>query len=99
MGFAFDSLTCTNTGGSSTSTLGKVATINVAGGGTTTCLYINEQQLGAIKVLKTSTKSDAALAGATFSVTGPNSFSTTLTTGADGTELRRQPRVRAVHRD
>lgn len=51
-GFAFDSVTCTNTGGNTTSTSGKVATINVAGAGTTTCLYINEQQLGAIEVQK-----------------------------------------------
>jgi hypothetical protein len=53
-GFAFASLTCTNSGGSSSSVLGKVATIQVAGGGSTTCVYVNDQQLGAIKVSKTT---------------------------------------------
>jgi uncharacterized surface anchored protein len=49
------------------------------------CTYINDQQLGAIKVSKSSIKGPTPLAGATFAVTGPGGFSTTLTTGADGT--------------
>jgi hypothetical protein len=40
---------------------------------------------GALKVTKQSIKGNAPLAGATFSITGPNSFSTTVTTGSDGT--------------
>jgi hypothetical protein len=46
---------------------------------------LNLNTCGAIKVIKTSSKSGSGLAGATFSVTGPNGFSTTLTTGSDGT--------------
>jgi hypothetical protein len=68
-GFSFFSVTCTNTGGSTSSTSGKVATINVAGGGSTTCVYVNKQQLGAIKITKTSTKGSTALQGAKFSIT------------------------------
>src|SRR5215471_17151773 len=50
------------------------------------CTYTNDQQLGAIKVTKVSTKNgNPPLAGAKFSVTGPGGFSTTLTTGSDGT--------------
>ncbi len=89
-GFSFASLSCTHTGsgtGSQDSTVPKQANIGiVAGGDSVTCTYINDQQLGAIKVSKTSSKSGNALAGATFSVTGPGGFSTTLTTGADGTD-------------
>jgi hypothetical protein len=42
-GFSFGSVTCTNSGGNTTSTAGKVATINVVGSGSTTCVYINVQ--------------------------------------------------------
>ena len=86
-GFAFKSLNCTASTGSSGSqdgTIAKQANITLAAGGTVTCIYVNEQQLGAIKVIKTSSKSGNGLAGAQFSVTGPNSFSTTLTTDANG---------------
>jgi len=83
LGFAFDHVTCVGAGGSST---GRVATAVITGGSDITCTYVNNQQLGAIKVTKISTKSAATpLAGAKFSVTGPGGFSTTLTTGADGT--------------
>jgi hypothetical protein len=82
-GFAFASLTCV--GGANTTTLGRVATINLNAGESVTCTYINDQQFGALKVSKSSIKGAAPLAGAVFSVTGPNSFSTTLTTLADGT--------------
>jgi hypothetical protein len=80
-GFAFESLNCVGAGGSSS---GRVATAVIVGGSDITCTYINQQQLGALKVTKTSTKG-TALAGATFSVTGPGGFSQTLTSGADGT--------------
>jgi Prealbumin-like fold domain len=89
-GFVLDSLTCVPTGsgtGSQDAGNPKQANIGiVAGGDTVTCTYVNKQQLGAIKVSKTSSKTGNALAGATFSVTGPGGFSTTLTTGADGTD-------------
>ena len=55
-GFAFDSLTCTDSNGNSTSKSTKTATITVVGGGSTVCLYVNKQQLGAIKVTKTTKK-------------------------------------------
>jgi hypothetical protein len=84
-GFTFVNATCTVSGGATQSVTGKVATIDMVGGGSATCLYTNKQELGAIKVTKTSTKTGNNLAGAEFSVTGPNSFSTTLTTGSDGT--------------
>jgi hypothetical protein len=43
-------------------------------------------QLGAIEISKTSSKTAASpLEGATFSITGPNSYSNSVTTGADGT--------------
>jgi hypothetical protein len=81
-GFAFDSVTCT---GGTTSISGRTVTITLASNDDVTCTYVNTQQLGAIKVTKTSVKG-TALAGATFSVTGPNSFSATLTSKADGTD-------------
>jgi prealbumin domain-containing protein len=78
-GFSFASLTCVDSGGNSSTTSGRVASVTVAGGGSTTCTYVNDQQLGAIKVLKSSIKGQA-LAGATFSIAGQS-----VTTGADGT--------------
>ncbi len=88
-GFAFDSLSCTTTGsgtGSQDGTVPKQANIAiVAGGDSVTCTYVNNQQLGAIKISKTSSKSGNALAGATFSITGPGSYSNSVQTGADGT--------------
>jgi len=83
-GFVLESLTCT-AGGAQDLTIPEQANITVTADSHVTCTYTNQQQLGAIKVTKTSTKGNAPLAGATFSVTGPNSFSTTLTTGDDGT--------------
>ena len=83
LGFAFDHVTCVGAGGSS---VGRVATAVITGGSDITCTYVNNQQLGAIKVTKISTKSAATpLAGAKFSVTGPGGFSTTLTTDSSGT--------------
>jgi len=88
-GFAFESLSCTATGSSSgtqDATNPKQADITLASGNDiVTCTYVNKQQLGAIKITKTSTKTNAPLAGATFSITGPNSFSSSVTTGSNGT--------------
>jgi hypothetical protein len=88
-GFAFDDVTCTATGsgtGAQDATIAKQANIAiVAGGDTVTCTYVNNQQLGAIKISKTSSKSGNALTGATFSITGPGSYSNSVQTGADGT--------------
>jgi uncharacterized surface anchored protein len=87
-GFVFESLNCTNSTGNSTTTSGKTATINVVGDGSTTCTYVNQQQLGAIKITKTSSKTAATpLSGAKFAVSsGGNPISgSPFTTGATGT--------------
>ena len=87
-GFVFTSLSCTASTGSSGAqdgTTPKQADISVIGGGTVTCTYVNTQQLGAIKITKTDSKSGSGLAGATFSITGPNNYSASVTSGADGT--------------
>jgi hypothetical protein len=81
-GFAFASLDCVGAGGSES---GRTATAVIVAGSDITCTYINDQQLGAIRVSKTSIKG-TALAGAHFSVTGPNNFSHELVSGADGTD-------------
>jgi hypothetical protein len=75
-GFAFGSLTCVSTGtGTSATTAGKVASITLAGGGRVTCTYVNNQQLGAIKVTKTRKHAadgagDHPHAGVNFTVNG-----------------------------
>lgn len=48
---------------------------------------VNIANCGEFKIIKTSAKSGDtnSMAGATFSVTGPNSYSTSQTTGSDGT--------------
>lgn len=88
--FVLESLTCTvdGTGGSSGSQDAQnpyQANITVAPGDTVTCTYTNKQQLGAIKISKTSSKTGNALAGAHFSITGPGGYSNSVVTGADGT--------------
>lgn len=81
--FTFESLTCS---GGTTSISGKTATITLAPGDNVTCTYVNKQQQGAIEILKTSSKASATpLANATFSITGPNGYSNTVTSGTDGT--------------
>jgi Prealbumin-like fold domain len=66
-GFGFESLSCT---GGTTSISGKTVTITLAPDDNVTCTYVNKQQLGAIKITKTSSKAAATrLAGATFSIT------------------------------
>lgn len=88
-GFVFTSVTCTASGtGTSASTAAgsKVASITMAGGGSVTCTYLNTQQLGAIKITKTETKDDGALAGAKFSITSGGTAITgsPFTTDASG---------------
>jgi Prealbumin-like fold domain len=87
-GFEFESLTCTATVGSSGSqdvTIPKQANITVVPNGVVTCTYVNRRQLGAIKITKTSSKTGNGLSGATFSITGPNGYSNSVTSGAGGT--------------
>jgi hypothetical protein len=81
-GFGFASVSCVSSTGSSTSNgtddtthIGS-KTLNLAGGGSITCTYTNNQQLGAIKISKISSKAAAtALAGAHFRI---------CTNGTDG---------------
>lgn len=86
-GFAFNNVTCSGTGAAADASVsGRTVTADIHAGDDITCTYVNDQQLGAILVTKQSTKNgNPPLAGAKFSVTGPGSFSQTLTTGADGT--------------
>jgi uncharacterized surface anchored protein len=68
-GFSFASLSCT-TGGSQDGTVPKQANITLTAGQTVTCTYTNNQQFGAIKITKTSSKgTHPGLAGAKFSIT------------------------------
>jgi hypothetical protein len=74
-GFALESATCTSSTGSSTSSGTDDAThvgskvLNLAGGGSITCVYVDQQQLGAIKITKTSSKAAATpLANAHFQI-------------------------------
>ena len=76
-GFVLESLTCTATGSSSGSqdaTNPLQANITIAAGlDHVTCIYQNQQQLGAIKITKTSSKpAGTPLAGAKFSITDPS---------------------------
>jgi Prealbumin-like fold domain len=88
-GFAFDDVTCVATGsgtGAQDATVPKQANISInAGDDSVTCTYVNTQQLGAIKISKTSSKTGNGLAGATFSITGPGGYSNSVQSGADGT--------------
>jgi hypothetical protein len=81
--FVLESLTCT-AGGSQDATNPFQANITVAPNATVTCTYTNKQQLGAIKISKTSSKTGNALAGATFSITGPGGFTASATTDSSG---------------
>jgi hypothetical protein len=88
--FALESLTCTADGGGSGSqdaTNPAQANITVVPNSTVTCVYVDKQQLGAIKISKTSTKGNAPLAGATFAITsgGTPIAGSPFTTGNDGT--------------
>jgi hypothetical protein len=74
-GFAYDSVSCVSTGGSSTtsgtddSSHNGLTNLVLTGGGSITCTYVNNQQLGAIKITKQSSKvSTTKLASAHFEV-------------------------------
>jgi hypothetical protein len=85
--FVLESLTCTP-GGSQDATNPLQANITVVPNTTVTCVYVDKQQLGAIKITKTSSKPDGTpLAGATFSITsdGTPIPGSPFTTGSDGT--------------
>jgi hypothetical protein len=85
-GFAFESLTCTADGGGSYVVNGETANITVIPDSHITCTFVNQQQLGAIKITKTSSKgTHPGLAGAVFHITGPNGYSSDATTLAGGT--------------
>jgi Prealbumin-like fold domain len=88
--FVLESLTCTTENGGSGSqdaTNPAQANITVVPNSTVTCVYVDKQQLGAIKISKTSTKGNAPLAGAVFSITsgGTPIPGSPFTTGSDGT--------------
>ena len=87
--FAFLSLDCNasnNSNGSSEVISGRTVNIILKADDVVDCTYTNVLQLGAIKITKTSSKTAATpLQGAMFSITGPNSFSDSVTTLADGT--------------
>jgi hypothetical protein len=89
-GFDFNDVSCEVTGsgtGVQDGTIEKQVNIGInAGGDTVTCTYVNDQVLGAIKISKTSSKTDNALAGATFSITsgGVPITGSPFTTDANG---------------
>jgi len=100
--FAFTDLSCTPTGNGTTASPSSgsstpTATITLGIGGSVICTYTNQQQLGAIKITKTSSKgTHPVLSGAKFYIctNNVNSTSTCLaptgvtnpvTTGTDGT--------------
>jgi hypothetical protein len=105
-GFGFGGVSCTGTGGSTTSSGTGDAThigpknLTLTGGGSITCVYTNNQQLGAIKITKQSSKvSTTKLSSAHFAVcTNAGPYTTTntctpaqtgsgdVTTGTDGTK-------------
>ena len=76
-GFAFDSVTCKVNGTTTDLNSGtKTVTVNLGFNDVVVCIYKNQQQLGAIQVLKTSSKAaHTALAGAHFRI---------CTNGTDG---------------
>jgi hypothetical protein len=72
--FVLESLTCTATGAGSSGAQHAAgsaqADITLTAGGHVTCTYVNLQQLGAIKITKTSSKgTHPGLDGASFSIT------------------------------
>jgi hypothetical protein len=87
-GFTLKSLTCT-TGGSQNATKPLQADITVGANSVVTCTYVNQLQLGAVKITKTSVKATGTpLAGATFTVkdaSGTAVSGSPFTTGSGGT--------------
>lgn len=87
--YALESIDCSSStvpsGNISTDTTTRAVTFSIAGGETLECTFTNKLQQGAIEITKTSSKDDGGLAGATFSITGPNSYSNSVSSGSDGT--------------
>lgn len=88
--YVLKSLTCDDSGSTQDATDPLQADISVTPNLHVTCTYVNKLQLGAIKITKTGKNKaagsgDQPLAGAKFSITGPNNYSSTATTGSDGT--------------
>jgi hypothetical protein len=69
-GFAFASITCT---GGGTTVTGRSVSINLTVNGSVVCIFQNNQQTGALKIIKKSVKTAGTpLAGAKFSIKDPN---------------------------
>jgi hypothetical protein len=96
-GFAFNSVTCDSNHATITN---RTVSVALVANDTITCTYVNDQQLGAIKITKTSSKAAAtALSGAHFRIctngtngadppatcTVAKAGSDDLPTGSDGT--------------
>lgn len=77
-GFSFESLTCVDSGGSSTVKSGAQATISVAANGSTTCTYVNKQNSATIATQQSSST------GTVFPGTGVTDTATV--TGSNTTE-------------
>jgi hypothetical protein len=88
-GFDFTSLNCsasTTTNGTNIMTSGRTVSFDLKALDTVDCTYTNTLRQGAIKITKLSSKDNTTgLAGAKFSITGPNSYSKSVTSGSDGT--------------
>lgn len=85
--FVLESLQC-STGGAQHAAGSLQADITLTAGAVVTCTYTNKQQLGAIKITKTSIKSSTVLPGATFAIKDPGGNALTgspFTTDANGT--------------
>jgi hypothetical protein len=65
-GWSLESATCDNASGTLSGS--TISNISVAADEDVLCTFTNKLQLGAIKISKTTTKDDAALAGATFEI-------------------------------
>jgi hypothetical protein len=80
--FAFVSLTCKNNGTTDNTVVGgQTATIGLAPQDSWVCTYVNQQQLGAIRINKTSSKG-TALSGARFYLCTNDVSSTSTCTAA-----------------
>jgi Prealbumin-like fold domain len=79
-------LSCNPSGtGTSTSISGETATITLGISGSVTCTYVNQQQVGAIRINKTSSKAAATpLAGASFYLCTNDVNTTGSCTAPDG---------------
>ncbi|HZD79357.1 MAG TPA: prealbumin-like fold domain-containing protein [Actinomycetota bacterium] len=88
-GYALTNIDCSastvSSANYSTDTSTRAVTFSIAAGETLDCTFTNTLQRGAIEITKTTIKDDSGLAGATFSITGPNSYSNSVSSGSDGT--------------